>query len=237
MSTDRSVEIIKEICPTWEIFDVKNTLGVDISGIQHFEQKYDGWKMALNISEYLIIDDLQSYIKKLEQEGLIGVRSTGVILVDRPDNFSLHQFNQIDLITKKDYGYLEQGKAWSGNIEDISETTDFVFRSRLLHRNYHGRYHAGRHQTELDVEIDPNLYVAWFGRGSPELYRHRCKEWSNPPNTFTLWGETGRCFPWYEDKYIEFWKSENKKSVDIFEQIPNYKKYLDHLYQPKLSEQ
>lgn len=229
MSTDRSVEIIKQICPTWEIFDTKNTPGVDILGIEKLEEKYTGWKMALNVSEFLIIDNLDKYIQKLEQKGVIGVRSTGVIIVDRPNEFDIKQFEDDEFIYKKDYGYFEQGKAWNGDSSNLFATTEETFRSRLFHRNHNGRYTSGRHNTELDVEIDPELFVAWIGRGSPELYLHRCNVWSNPPNGITLWGETGKCFSWYSEKSQQFWESENQKSQNLFELSKLYFDYIHHL--------
>lgn len=229
MSTDRSAEIIRQICPTWEVIDVKYAPGIDILGIQYFEEKYDGWKMALNVSEYLIIDDLQKYVLDLEEAGKVGVCSTGIIIVDRPDDFELNQFKEIDLMKYKDYGYIEQGKAWSGNTENLRQTINLCCRNRLLHRNHNGRYEAGRHRTELDVEVDDKIFVAWLGRGSPELYLHRCNEWSNPPNGVNIWNDP-RCFDWYKLKYSQFWSSENDKSVNLFEAIPLYKKYIDSLY-------
>jgi len=56
-STDRSVEIIKEICPTWEIVRSRNKLfqpaPVDHE-VMEFEKSITGWRVALNVTEFMI---------------------------------------------------------------------------------------------------------------------------------------------------------------------------------------
>jgi hypothetical protein len=64
-STDRSREIIKEICPTWEIrttknkhFDSQRMPGYKVSPVDDeliaIEEEFKGWKISLNITELLI---------------------------------------------------------------------------------------------------------------------------------------------------------------------------------------
>ena len=58
-STDRSVEIIREICPTWDIVTSRN---VDFQAdnidteVNDLERGIDGWKICLNVTEQLIGD-------------------------------------------------------------------------------------------------------------------------------------------------------------------------------------
>ena len=56
-STDRSVEIIKEICPDWQIVDSVNSefsaAEVD-DEVMYYEEQIPGWKIALNTTEFLI---------------------------------------------------------------------------------------------------------------------------------------------------------------------------------------
>ena len=55
-STDRTHEIIKDICPTWEVRPSRNQFfngnAVD-SEIMDIEKTLDGWRMAMNITEFL----------------------------------------------------------------------------------------------------------------------------------------------------------------------------------------
>jgi len=65
-STDRSVEIIREICPTWDIVTSRNqdfqADNIDVE-VMDIERQIDGWKIALNVTEqmigdYTILDDI-----------------------------------------------------------------------------------------------------------------------------------------------------------------------------------
>ena len=55
-STDTSVEIIKSICPTWDIITTRNDCfdarKVD-EEVMYYESQISGWKMTLNSTEFL----------------------------------------------------------------------------------------------------------------------------------------------------------------------------------------
>ena len=55
-SNDRSVEIIKEICPTWEIRPSRNEYfdpGPIDQEVMDIERELTGWRIALNVTEFL----------------------------------------------------------------------------------------------------------------------------------------------------------------------------------------
>jgi hypothetical protein len=58
-STDRSVEIIKEICPHWlvvdSVFEEFDAILLD-QEVMHYESQVPGWKICLNIPEFLYGD-------------------------------------------------------------------------------------------------------------------------------------------------------------------------------------
>ena len=58
-STDNSVNIIKEICPTWDIITSRNldfqAESVDLE-VNDIERQINGWKVCLNTTEHLIGD-------------------------------------------------------------------------------------------------------------------------------------------------------------------------------------
>ena len=58
-SNDHSVDIIREICPTWDIVTSRNTDfqadNIDTE-VMDIEKDIDGWKVALNVTEQLIGD-------------------------------------------------------------------------------------------------------------------------------------------------------------------------------------
>jgi hypothetical protein len=55
-STDRSREIIKEICPTWQIVTTRNayfeSAAIDRE-VEDYEAELSGWRMTLNVTEFL----------------------------------------------------------------------------------------------------------------------------------------------------------------------------------------
>lgn len=58
-STDRSVEIIKEICPTWEIVKSRNDVfDAELCDreVEDIEKNIEGWRIALTITEFLLGD-------------------------------------------------------------------------------------------------------------------------------------------------------------------------------------
>ena len=58
-STDRSREIINELCPTWDIVTTRNpdfqADNIDTE-IMDIEKNIEGWKIALNVTEFMIGD-------------------------------------------------------------------------------------------------------------------------------------------------------------------------------------
>ena len=70
-STDRSVEIINKICPTWKIIKTKN---IDINGkpvfqsnlidleVIEIEKEINGYKICLNTTEFLFIKNVNNLI-------------------------------------------------------------------------------------------------------------------------------------------------------------------------------
>lgn len=245
-SVDRSCQIIKEICPTWEIIDLSHEFItspiVDIEVIQGLEAKLSGWKCALNVSEYLVVDNLEQYLTKFELEypDEVGFRTTGIIIIDRPNengtNYNgpnipnttnIEQFLNPNLMTKKDFGYLEAGKAWIGEMYNYAfPTHDMTYRNRLVHKTNNGEYTNGRHNTRLPVKIRDDIFVSWIGRGSPELYHARALAWNR--HWCTLHG----CrYDNISQQFCQsFWLSELKKSENLFELVPKYKEYIDKLY-------
>lgn len=227
-SIDNSCKIIKEICPTWEIIDFSKecicTPNIDLYKVEEIESTLTGWKCILNVGEYLIIDDLEKYIKNFELEDptSVGFKVTSVIIVDRTYN------DQINSIANKDFGYIEAGKAWAGSMYDYTfpVVPHISPRGRLVHKNSTGCYIQGRHETRLAVKVRNDIFLAWIGRGLPELYYKRCQKWNQRSCTLRL----ARYDDVTEEFCYKFWKNEVKKSENLFELLPKYKEYIDTLY-------
>lgn len=72
-STDKSVEIFKEICPNWTIVTSKNEMfyaqGCDTE-VREYEKEIDGYKIALNVTEFLI-GDINKLISENNEQYII----------------------------------------------------------------------------------------------------------------------------------------------------------------------
>lgn len=235
-SSDNTVNIIQTICPHWKIISITNSADVanlDLIMMQQLESEITGWKMVLNVSEYLIVNNLEQYLEKFERSNpdAVGFKVTGVILVDEPGDHDIKQFQDVNFIMRKNFGYIEAGKAWNGHIiNETFPTTTQTFRNRLIHKSKHGAYKSGRHDTYHNVSIDENIYVAWLGRGSPELYLHKNTIWRAPPLGISIWGSPDVLTPWTPELMYKFWETERAKSSNLFELLPLYKEYIHALY-------
>lgn len=159
-STDKSVDIIKNMCPTWEVVDTKNeyfsAIEVD-KEISYIESTIEsGWKIALNTTEFIlgnlsILENIPTIHNNifhgnsfLEVKNGYGLPS--IIMVD--ENPSLLPAYNKPLCFQKTYGVMYNEGA-------------FEFRgSRLIHCEKSMNYsHIGRHCNYTTEE----LVVLWYG--------------------------------------------------------------------------
>ncbi|MDP4099357.1 glycosyltransferase family 2 protein [Paenibacillus sp. P96] len=149
-STDRSVEIIRQFAPRWEIRDSRNEYFDSISAdreVMDIEQEFDGWKMALNITEFFRCKDIDLFLQQVEQSGHQACAIRSAIMVDPLDiplpplSLSHHLFQQ------RYYGFIELGHT----------------RSRVIHRFPNGYYHIGRHSTAHPHQVNPpGAMLLWY---------------------------------------------------------------------------
>jgi hypothetical protein len=160
-STDRSVEIIREICPTWEIRPTKKERfygEVVDQEVMDIEKTISCWKMCLNTTEFLLTTDLKSYAQKLENDGVQGVRTRGYCIVDHPEHKDEIDHNQ-HLIMQKTFGFVNPGERGLAIPNPIYPDGT---RARLFHRAETGRYAPGRHATSWPTKVDPSFVLCWF---------------------------------------------------------------------------
>ena len=84
-SSDKTCAIIKKICPYWEIIKPTENVGSCVNLIHDLEEKYVGWKITLNITEFLFVDNLRKFIVNFENDhpNKIGIRTRGCVMVDK----------------------------------------------------------------------------------------------------------------------------------------------------------
>ena len=128
-STDRSVEIIKKICPTWEVRDTKNKdwdFKNNDREWMEVEKEFNDYKMILTTTEFLM-----------------GVPE----LLTKPTAFAIPMMRMIDnepekkptydkpLVEQKHFGFIDK----SAN------------KYRFLHNHPSGKYGLGRHSTKHET--------------------------------------------------------------------------------------
>jgi hypothetical protein len=161
-ASDGSVDIIRKLAPTWEVRKtqkcIDNFVAKDADQeVMAAEREVKGWKMVLNVTEFLLVKNLHNYINVLPGD-VRGVTTSGVVLVDMP--WALDDpVSDEPLFLSKTYGYFEYelGK----KPEDYG--IPGVWRSRLLHNYADGQYEIGRHVTHVEHIHDPRLFLAWTG--------------------------------------------------------------------------
>lgn len=157
-STDRSVEIIRELVPSWEIRNTVNRkfATLDIDGeVTEVEKTVKEWKMVLNVPEFVFHDNLHTYITEYQKSnpGEEGIITKGIIMQDT--EALLHTPlppDTIPLWDQRHFGFSEEIKPQPHE------------RKRLLHKAHYGRYDPGRHTNGIcKTHYAPFLYLLWYG--------------------------------------------------------------------------
>jgi len=157
-STDRSMEIIREICPTWEIRYTRNkyfdSIPID-EEVMRIERMLGGWRMALNVTEFLygnidhlieLPDPTQYFIGNYVFVDM-GDPESGQTVLDH--NYPLHQ--------QRYWGY--------DTFDNTGADKGGVMRrvNRSIH-NYPVEYKGGRHWSGKDYPKSfDDLVIFYYG--------------------------------------------------------------------------
>jgi hypothetical protein len=164
-STDGSADICRSLAPGWRLVRSRNpefaALAVDFEVMQ-YEAGLPGWKIALNISEFLQCGDVARLEAEAEAAGRLGSWLPAAVMVDPfPEESPSHQR---PLFAQKHHGFLEK---------EADFTRIYSWRSRLYHRAEFGAYLLGRHGSQLPglAAAESPALILWYGYSPwrPEL--------------------------------------------------------------------
>lgn len=154
-STDNSVDIIRTLCPTWQIINPEYNNGFHARDLDRevvdAEKSVEGWKICLNVTEFVFHDDFANYLDS-QPENVNGIWLPPIAMVDRMDQRD-KELDDRPLVLQR-----PTGQFGCGNVR-------YTANGRLVHRAEHGSYVGwGRHASDLGNVISPgDAYHLWFG--------------------------------------------------------------------------
>lgn len=216
-STDNSVEIIKSLTPHWRIVKSKNKVfrGSDIDvEVQEYESEIKDWKTCLNITEFIITDNLKDKIANLGNDA---AKFFGYEIVDTMEQKLANDFNpNKSIITQRHSGFAEK------------------LRNRLIHKRPIGRYYVGRHASaHEDFVTMPYLCPLFWYCYAPLSYQIPRKLQMSPripKDDFDNFGVYNYALT--EERILQDWKRKYLRSQDLL-MIPSVRKEYDKVICPK----
>jgi hypothetical protein len=166
-STDCSVDIIREICPHWEIRYSRNkefhAERIDLE-VMDYEQNIQGWRMALNVPEFLYgntdhLDHEQHAPQDVEHPENLHFHIGNYVFVDMEDTAKhpAHIYHDQPLHDRRYWGYVESNyEGWQSPHGSTRRL------SRSIH-NYPRKYpEFGRHFPQVKPDFD-DLVIFYYG--------------------------------------------------------------------------
>lgn len=146
-STDNSLDIIKSICPSWDVYDSKNLEFAHIAvndEVMEYEQNIEGYKICLNTTEFLIDKGIKNEID-YESKNCYPIRRATMVDINPEENATYDK----PLVDQKNDGFLGENGI-NGEY-------------RYVHNYENGNYDLGRHDTFLNKKEELKSLILWYG--------------------------------------------------------------------------
>lgn len=179
-STDDSVDICRSLAPHWQLVNTRlsnfNALDNDFE-VMRYEATVEGWKMALNVTEFLVCDPvtLEKTLTQMQSNKQLCLKTRGVVMVDCDPSLIANPNNS--LIQQKHHGYIEEDYPYFGKSFSRLRTGYYKYalksglrkktkgsRNRIIHAHVTGAYELGRHNTKHRIDCHPDsIFTCWYG--------------------------------------------------------------------------
>lgn len=144
-STDKSTEIIKAICPDWEIIATKNShfdAGLIDREVEEIEKEVKGWRVVLNTTEF-IVGHFKELSDAAEEKDIL---IPAYIMTDSKQTQFTHPDPNLDLVKQRQHG--------------ASFREHFNFKHARKMSNYFSAYPLGRHYNRYNTD---SFRILWYG--------------------------------------------------------------------------
>ncbi|MBL8600256.1 MAG: glycosyltransferase family 2 protein [Devosia sp.] len=184
-STDRSVEIARELAPHWRIVNSRLTqfdAALTDLEVSNYEWELPTcWKIALNITEFVLpARPLSEIESELTEQGRMGCACSGFIVVDdAPERAPTYEQ---PLVLQKHWG-LDDNAVQDPDLRASLGLPRIIGRNRFYHSNSTGLYTVGRHASahpdyayrSRDLLIFHYRFAPWTEAGVRRKTHHRDK--------------------------------------------------------------
>ena len=167
-STDRSVEIIKELCPTWEIRDTTNVNfqsphSID-EEVMSIESTIEGWRTTLNTTEFLI-GNYDEYMVDVQDHRHFLAQTYSFVDMERRDELFYLTYD-LPLHKQRWWGVGGNNAQWE--LFRTNNLTGSPTRSPRSIHNYARRYETqGRHYWNQEGTY-PDIAIFYYASASLE---------------------------------------------------------------------
>lgn len=155
-STDNSINIIRQYCPDekkWLIFNTKepefDAERLDRE-IESFEKRIPGWKLCLNVTEFLI-GDINTLCNQHSSQFFI----KSVPMVDKKENIGKNIDKNTSIYKQRYHGIL--------NVDTTLSEQKYIDRSPRVMHNHSIKYPTGRHFRNQQTVSEEQAIILWYG--------------------------------------------------------------------------
>jgi len=205
-STDRSVDYIRELAPTWEVFPSRNENFAAYECDQEVMDVERGlgecWKMVLNTTEFFFTSGIGDMLANVDAGA---IHFEPAIMIDRPDLQGIEPNPQIPLALQRYFGVFQRDSPFQ-----------ITGRSRIMHRHACGEYHVGRHATNLDVTFVDGHFTLWyaFSPMTQALIQRKLQIQNRIPRSDTMAGFGGHHIT-SRDEQLGIFNSWSQHTTDL----------------------
>lgn len=218
-STDRTVDLVREICPDWLVVKSRNkwfgAIEVD-NEVMIIEKMIRGWKLSLNVTEFFVHND--AFITEMDLKDQIYLSS--ITMIDTPEQFMTYPDQNTPLIDQRYHGIPILGVP----------VLDRAHHARSMHK-IDVQYPGGRHypissfgwHDAPKVECYPtdNAKILWYGYCpmNDHTLKRKCQIKHRIPQSDIEKGAG----------YHHFQEAENFKNTVTTYAFPNLRSWRDEI--------